>query len=171
MRSVQRHGPYRLLGWSLGGQLAHAIAARLTEEGERVVLLALLDTHLPTAGWDPSGEEENEVLRTLGFFSAAEPPSASLSVLGDTVVTGVRAAAASAVRFLRGGRPPVRGGGTEVMFFRATGEEGGGADPAAWQPYCTGPVASHDLGSGHHELLDAGPLGRIAALLGPRLSP
>ncbi|MFF3350240.1 amino acid adenylation domain-containing protein [Streptomyces sp. NPDC002779] len=170
MRSVQRDGPYRLLGWSLGGQLAHAIAARLTEEGERVELLALLDTYLPTDGWDPPGEEEGEVLRTLGFSSTGEPP-ASLAVLGDTVVTGVRAAAASALELLRVGRPPVLGGGTEVMFFRATGEENGGANPAAWQPYCTGSVTSHDIRCGHHELLDAEPLKRIAALLGPRLSP
>ncbi|MEU9737406.1 amino acid adenylation domain-containing protein [Streptomyces sp. NPDC048002] len=170
IRSVQRHGPYRLLGWSLGGQLAHAIAARLTEEGERVELLALLDTHLPTAGGEPRGEEENEVLRTLGFSSAGEPP-ASLAVLGDTVVTGVRAAAASALEFLRDGRPPVLGGGTEVTFFRAAGEADGGADPAAWQPYCTAPVAWHDIGCGHHELLDADPLGRVAALLGPGLLP
>ncbi|OEV24022.1 hypothetical protein AN219_26215, partial [Streptomyces nanshensis] len=28
IRSVQAHGPYRLLGWSLGGALAHAVAAR-----------------------------------------------------------------------------------------------------------------------------------------------
>ncbi|NNN33847.1 amino acid adenylation domain-containing protein [Streptomyces sp. S3(2020)] len=166
MRSVQRHGPYRLLGWSLGGQLAHAIAARLTEEGERVELLALLDTHLPADHREPPGEEESEVLRTLGFSSAGEPP-ASLAVLGDTVVTGVRAAAASAAELLRAGRPPVLGGGTEVVFFRATGEEGGGADPAAWQPYCTGPVTSHDIECGHHELLDTGPLGHVTALLAP----
>ncbi|WAZ19949.1 amino acid adenylation domain-containing protein [Streptomyces cinnabarinus] len=169
MRSVQRHGPYRLFGWSLGGQLAHAIAARLTEEGERVELLVLLDTHLPTDRRGPAGEDDGEALRALGFSAAGESP-ASLAVLGDAVVTGVRAAAGSAAEFLRGGPPPVLGGGTGVLFFRATGEEGGGADPAAWQPYCTGPVVPYDIACGHHELLEAGPLGRITALLGPGLS-
>ena len=43
VRSVQAHGPYRLLGWSLGGALAHAIGARLQAEGPKVSLLALLD--------------------------------------------------------------------------------------------------------------------------------
>ncbi|MER8061021.1 MULTISPECIES: amino acid adenylation domain-containing protein [unclassified Streptomyces] len=171
IRSVQRHGPYRLFGWSFGGQLAHAIAARLTEEGERVELLALLDAHPPA---DPhaspaAAEPRDEALRSLGFSPSGEPP-ASLAVLGAAVVTGVRAAAASAAEFLRAGGPPVLGGDTRVVLFRATAEAGGGADPAAWQPYCTGPVISYDIGCGHHELLDAGPLGRVAALLRPDLA-
>ncbi|WP_369209146.1 thioesterase domain-containing protein, partial [Streptomyces sp. PU-14G] len=43
VRAVQARGPYRLLGWSLGGALAHAVAAHLQKEGEKVELLALLD--------------------------------------------------------------------------------------------------------------------------------
>ncbi|KAB7769192.1 non-ribosomal peptide synthetase [Xanthomonas maliensis] len=45
LRSVQPHGPYRLLGWSLGGLIAHAIAAELRAAGESVELLALLDSY------------------------------------------------------------------------------------------------------------------------------
>ncbi|WP_045757617.1 non-ribosomal peptide synthetase [Xanthomonas albilineans] len=45
MRSVQPHGPYRLVGWSLGGLIAHAIAAELRAAGELVELLALLDSY------------------------------------------------------------------------------------------------------------------------------
>lgn len=44
IRSVQPSGPYHLLGWSLGGALSHAIAVRLQERGERVALLAMLDS-------------------------------------------------------------------------------------------------------------------------------
>ncbi|GHF70801.1 amino acid adenylation domain-containing protein [Amycolatopsis bartoniae] len=44
IRSVRPSGPYRLLGWSLGGALAHAIAARLQAGGEHVALLAQLDS-------------------------------------------------------------------------------------------------------------------------------
>ena len=42
---LQPTGPYRLLGWSLGGQIAHAVAGRLRREGERVEFLALLDAY------------------------------------------------------------------------------------------------------------------------------
>ncbi|MEU1039102.1 type I polyketide synthase [Streptomyces sp. NPDC005551] len=47
VREVQPHGPYRLLGWSYGGFVAHAMACALQERGEEVELLALLDAPLP----------------------------------------------------------------------------------------------------------------------------
>ncbi len=40
----QPHGPYYLLGYSLGGTLAQGIAARLRARGETVAFLGLLDT-------------------------------------------------------------------------------------------------------------------------------
>ncbi|NKY30113.1 thioesterase domain-containing protein, partial [Nocardia gamkensis] len=45
IKAVQPQGPYRLLGWSLGGVLAHAIATALQEAGEQVELLAMMDSH------------------------------------------------------------------------------------------------------------------------------
>jgi len=45
--SVEPHGPYRLLGWSLGGHIAHAVACALEARGRPVSHLVLLDT--PTA--------------------------------------------------------------------------------------------------------------------------
>ncbi|MEU2126424.1 amino acid adenylation domain-containing protein [Nocardia niwae] len=45
IRAVQPQGPYRLLGWSLGGVLAHAIATELQDAGEQVELLAMMDSH------------------------------------------------------------------------------------------------------------------------------
>ena len=50
IRSVRPRGPYHLLGWSFGGLVAHAIAARLRRSGETVELLALLDTGAPQPG-------------------------------------------------------------------------------------------------------------------------
>ncbi len=43
MRRVQPSGPYRLAGWSLGGNLAYEMARQLVAQGEEVALLALLD--------------------------------------------------------------------------------------------------------------------------------
>ncbi|MEE7567333.1 non-ribosomal peptide synthetase, partial [Xanthomonas sp. Kuri4-3] len=45
IRAIQPHGPYRLLGWSLGGLIAHAIAASIRAAGEHVDLLVMLDTY------------------------------------------------------------------------------------------------------------------------------
>ena len=44
IRTVQPEGPYHLLGWSLGGVIAHAIAAEMRAAGSEVALLAMLDT-------------------------------------------------------------------------------------------------------------------------------
>ncbi|WP_062212211.1 non-ribosomal peptide synthetase [Streptomyces sp. NBRC 109706] len=49
IRAVRPEGPYLLLGHSLGGLLAYQLAARLTAEGERVDLLAVLDAIPATA--------------------------------------------------------------------------------------------------------------------------
>lgn len=53
LRAAQPQGPYFLLGYSLGGTLAHNIAAQLVEQGETVAFLGLLDTYPPeTQNWD-----------------------------------------------------------------------------------------------------------------------
>ncbi len=49
VRQVQPHGPYRLLGWSYGGFVAHAMACALQRDGEQVELLAMLDAPSRTA--------------------------------------------------------------------------------------------------------------------------
>ena len=53
MRSVQRRGPYTVLGFSLGGAIAWKMAQLLTAEGESVAI-ALLDAPRPRA---PTEEE------------------------------------------------------------------------------------------------------------------
>ena len=50
MREVAPRGPYRLVGDCVGGVLAFAMAGELARQGERVALLALLDTPFPGRG-------------------------------------------------------------------------------------------------------------------------
>jgi amino acid adenylation domain-containing protein len=45
IRSVQPSGPYYLSGWSLGGIIAFEVACQLTESGDKVDVLALLDSY------------------------------------------------------------------------------------------------------------------------------
>jgi FkbM family methyltransferase len=56
LRAVQPAGPYALAGWSFGGVVAYEMARRLTEAGEEVSLLAVLDTAPVTAGDAPKLE-------------------------------------------------------------------------------------------------------------------
>lgn len=80
----QPHGPYYLLGYSLGGTLAQGIAARLRARGETVAFLGLLDTWPPeTQNW--SEKEANgldpevlaEIDREREAFLAAQQGKAS----------------------------------------------------------------------------------------------
>ncbi|MCX0274068.1 amino acid adenylation domain-containing protein [Nocardia zapadnayensis] len=45
IREIQPEGPYHLLGYSLGGNIVHAIAAALAERGAEVVFVGLVDSH------------------------------------------------------------------------------------------------------------------------------
>jgi thioesterase domain-containing protein len=47
IRTVQPTGPYLLGGWSLGGVVALEMAQQFLAEGERIGLLAFLDTTIP----------------------------------------------------------------------------------------------------------------------------
>lgn len=55
--AAQSEGPYHLLGWSLGGMVAHEVAVRLRELGHEVGLLALLDAY-PSEGLAAGEERE-----------------------------------------------------------------------------------------------------------------
>jgi len=48
LQTVQPHGPYFLSGWSLGGLIAFEMAQQLSQQGEQIALLALLDTYPPS---------------------------------------------------------------------------------------------------------------------------
>ncbi|WP_087101377.1 amino acid adenylation domain-containing protein [Nocardiopsis sp. JB363] len=82
VRTVQPNGPYHLVGWSFGGQIAHGLATLLQSEGERVAFLGMLDTYptdsepvLRAGGAMTEEEAEQEALEFLLSSSRREPPS------------------------------------------------------------------------------------------------
>lgn len=71
LKERQPTGPYRLIGYSLGGVIAHALAVRLQAIGEEVSFLGLLDTYPPDEqDWSGSVDEEaqDEVEREKAHF-------------------------------------------------------------------------------------------------------
>ena len=89
LRKQQPQGPYYLFGYSLGGTLAQAIAARLRAQGEAVAFLGLLDTWPPeTQNWaekeanglDPAALAEIE--RERQAFIAAQQGQGSSELFG-----------------------------------------------------------------------------------------
>ncbi|WP_235664552.1 thioesterase domain-containing protein, partial [Pseudomonas amygdali] len=61
IRMTQSHGPYNLLGWSMGGALAIEVAHVLEREGDTVSFLGLVDTQLPASVGMEWVEEAPEV--------------------------------------------------------------------------------------------------------------
>ncbi|GAC68472.1 putative non-ribosomal peptide synthetase [Gordonia soli NBRC 108243] len=75
IRSRQPKGPYQLLGWSIGGAIAHEIASQITDLGEHVSLLCLMDAHTP--------EELAAVQAPLFGMSPVEPGALTVSELRE----------------------------------------------------------------------------------------
>lgn len=70
LRARQPAGPYYLGGWSLGGNVAFEMARQLTEAGETVARLALLDAGL--APPDRALTEQDFLPLLLGLFPAED---------------------------------------------------------------------------------------------------
>ena len=77
IRTVQPAGPYHLFGWSLGGNIAFAIAEELERRGEHIGLLVILDSNLSAIDAIPRSNEPwrfyNLVLAQFGYVPAITP--------------------------------------------------------------------------------------------------
>jgi nonribosomal peptide synthetase DhbF len=62
MQAIQPTGPYRLLGWSFGGMIAHEIAVELRRRDCEVERLVILDTYLDVEWTDEDKEMVNDYL-------------------------------------------------------------------------------------------------------------
>jgi amino acid adenylation domain-containing protein len=159
---VQPEGPYRLLGWSVGGTLAYAVAAELVETGHAVEFVALLDSY-PAPEELPDWEETHRHVSGSAGFAADGTPPEQIALLGEHVVDGARLAVRSAVDALR--TPPAHTHNVDILHFRATTDAPPTA-PATWRTYADGRLSTHDIPCGHYDMLDPTAL----ATIGPALS-
>lgn len=74
IRRVQPQGPYRLLGWSLGGLIVHAMAAELRAGGHEVELLAMLDAYPYAERIAMLGDEAARVRTAVAFLGLRLDP-------------------------------------------------------------------------------------------------
>ncbi|MFC9268312.1 amino acid adenylation domain-containing protein [Streptomyces zhihengii] len=165
MRRVQPRGPYRILGWSFGGNAAHAMACALQHAGEEVSLLALLDSYplADVAARAPGPEPDpaavvrdhltDEALRGLTpeHLRRLETATARHLRLGPRAVPGVFHGDVLLVTAEEPGRPAWLG-------------------PGLWEPYTDGKPRVESVPFTHLELMSPGAQERIAGILAPRLA-
>ncbi|MEV1147485.1 amino acid adenylation domain-containing protein, partial [Micromonospora sp. NPDC049799] len=79
LRRLAPDGPYLLAGWSMGGVLAHEVAAQLHDEGE-VALVVLVDSDIRTLRLPADDRERHrEFLTDLAGGRLPEPVAAALA--------------------------------------------------------------------------------------------
>ncbi|MGX7824530.1 amino acid adenylation domain-containing protein [Actinokineospora sp. 24-640] len=186
IREVQPHGPYHLLGWSLGGFIAHAMAAQLEAAGERVALLVNLDS-IPDGDLDEEHPEKDAFGTILEFVGHPEAEPADYhrvkEILRESgnVLAGfdeARMRAFGAVlannRRITGGFAPARIAGDLVVVVAATDDEAARTRTEqalrAWTPHVGGQVSTHRIACEHGELTQPGPLAEIGRIVADRLS-
>ncbi len=82
MKQLRPFGPYDLAGYSFGGLVAFEMARQLTQAGDSVPMVILLDTYAPEPFAEIMGQErklheplKNFVMRSIiGFFRAIKKP-------------------------------------------------------------------------------------------------
>ncbi|WP_433658503.1 amino acid adenylation domain-containing protein [Nocardia sp. CA-128927] len=186
MIRVQPDGPYHLLGWSLGGQIAHAIAVRLRARGASVAALAMLDSIVFPDGADPPPVPRMRDLLThlLGDepvdadaapeVTAAEA-AAELARAGASFGTGLSVTQlerlhrgyVDGVAVSHSYRPGVFDG--DLLYFSATQgmTELFGAD--LWRPFVTGDLIEHPVAATHAQLTNSAVVGVIGPILARHL--
>ncbi|WP_409055753.1 amino acid adenylation domain-containing protein [Streptomyces sp. SYP-A7185] len=178
IRAVQPEGPYHLLGWSIGGTLAQAVASRLEELGQEVALLALLDAY-PGSGAAKSrfrGEEEGET--SEGYGVLRQGPGADVASLYRS--SGMSEQALSnletVVRNMSGFAPdhtPRTSRGNLLLFVAAADrtEDRTVADAvASWRPFVEGDIETHEVPVGHYDMLKPEALTRITRVVTQKLN-
>ncbi|MFE9657887.1 amino acid adenylation domain-containing protein, partial [Micromonospora sp. NPDC006431] len=179
IRSVARHGPYRLLGWSSGGNVAHAVATALQQEGEQVSFLALLDSYVPDWHRRRGDDDEDMVLRRIIEFLGRDDGrrrdrEAVLALLreeyggwehlGDWIFPAFVDAAINTRAIVRESKPEVFEG--DVLFFSVEGDQ----PHLGWEPYVTGQVEQHPVSGAHNDMMEQPAVDEIGAVLGRRLA-
>jgi thioesterase domain-containing protein len=183
IRRIRPAGPYALLGWSLGGNIAQAVAARLQSSGETVDLLALVDSYpghdwpYPTfctrAEWDEFGLLATLTPETRADTTGIDDFPAFLADLRGTAAERLAMEPGRFARLVEVGVnasrliapwQPVRVRGRMLHFVATEERTKDHPDPASWSAYADS-VDFHDLPCAHEQAMNDEPAKRVADVL------
>lgn len=191
LRTVQPSGPYHLLGWSLGGTIALALAEELQRRGEKLRLLVILDAvpvipagmpivpHAPSPDTDDRWFLYNFVLTEFGYRPAltaqdAEPeartlelvrrrPGLSLDDWPDERVLALLRVTVNNVALARAYQP----GRVDcpLLFVAARNPPQLAVKLAKWRSVVTGAVDVVEVDCLHNHMMLPEPVARIGAAI------
>ncbi|SEE29322.1 non-ribosomal peptide synthase domain TIGR01720/amino acid adenylation domain-containing protein [Rhodococcus jostii] len=184
IRQIRPSGPYRLLGWSLGGVIAHAMAVRIQAAGEGVELLAMMDSFAGASAVEEGSATQVSVSELLGGFAIEETaleriPDRSLSGVAvaladlsghsveqaEQVVGRLVSTAERNSRLMSEYSPPRFDG--DIVFFTAAADDATGEIAArGWVNAVTGVVRNHAVAVTHWQMTSPDAL----AVAGPILN-
>lgn len=191
IREVQPSGPYHLLGWSLGGTVAHAMAELLQADGEQVAFLALLDSYPSEpdrSAADLDAEAEEEVLAALlpgagaavhelvaqgadrqRILALLREENARRLQVDEQAVADLLDTAVHSSRLIRDHVPGTVDG--DLVFVTATTGRPADAPTAhtAWQAHLTGAIHEYRIDCRHAELLGPEGMDGLGRMLSERL--
>jgi len=148
IRNVQPHGPYTLIGYSLGGVVAFEMAQRLSASGEDVALLAMIDSYPHTE--PPTLWKRIRLIAIQLRYRVSDLMRSSINRTVDVPLSRVkeRARLSDFLAWTRY-RPSFYHG--KITFVRA--ESSRYPDPGAtWSPLASGLEVETVLGD-HHGIL------------------
>ncbi len=189
IRKVQPAGPYYLLGWSVGGLVAHAVATELHQRGEQIALLAILDAYpvhdvsseeLPVLterdilvallDGDPESPEslEDESLTFAQVVEVLRSRGNALASLEEQHISAIIEILSNDVRLARDFTPGHFHG--DLLLFTSTLDQGDNtATPELWRRYIDGEIESHDITCRHQLMMQPGSLAQIGPILAAKL--
>jgi thioesterase domain-containing protein len=182
LQAVYRGGPYKILGWSLGGVVAQALAIELQRRGCKVECLVLLDDAFSTntiVGANDAGDE-SQMLEHILLMNHIEVPDQPVPLTYPQALRLITQRL-DAVQFalpserllefmvknlttnqlhLQHHVPDIFDGDM-VIFSAARGLNGNGPPhPENWQPYVTGEITVYPVDCTHHEMLTSASLSK-----------
>ncbi|MCB1906877.1 MAG: amino acid adenylation domain-containing protein, partial [Rhodocyclaceae bacterium] len=171
MRRAQPEGPYRIAGFSSGGVVAYEIAQQLHAAGQRVALLALIDTYAPR----PMGVE-----RWRAELAALRRSKSSLRRLQELVYFAVLhrlklgrwrrlRSVGEAHRWAHWSYRPKPYPDPVDFFFAEASAAKARADRLGWSRWIEGPTRMHMLPGDHGNLVKPPVVAELARHMQARL--
>ncbi|GAB3812969.1 hypothetical protein GCM10027605_55770 [Micromonospora zhanjiangensis] len=174
IRTVQPTGPYHLLGWSLGGRIAQAMAVLLESAGEEVGLLALLDAYPVYMGKNATGTPSERAVRDEEALEQRKRQE--LDLAGQMVEgAGARSRLEAVMRNLWqvGPAHTAKPFTSDVLLFVASVDRPAHLPApvaiASWRDYTSGTIEPHEIPTNHYEMVQPAALAQIGAVLAEKL--